>query len=75
MTHSFSWEASGNPNDPSGVACFKVGDESVTVLMNNFAQAAKFDRLIEKACDLTKQKLIGRATNGISDLLKGCRYG
>jgi len=75
MTHSFSWEASGNPNDPSGVACFKVGNESVTVAMDNFAQAAKLNRLIEKACDLTKQGLIDRATNGISYLLKGYRYG
>jgi hypothetical protein len=71
---TFSWEGSSNPNDPSGVACFKVGNESVTILMDNFAQAAKLNGLIEKACDLTKQRLIDRATNGISDLLKGYRY-
>jgi hypothetical protein len=75
MTHSFSWEASGDPNDPSGVAGFKVGNESVTVLMDNFPQAAKLNRLIGEACDLTKQRLIDRATSGISDLLKGYRYG
>lgn len=72
---SFSWEASGNPNDPTGVACFRVGDESVTVLMDDFAQAARLNRLIEEACDLTKQRLIDRATDGISDLLKGYRHG
>jgi hypothetical protein len=71
---SFSWEGSDNPNDPSGVACFKVGRESVTVGMDNFAQAAKLERLIEKACDITKQLLLNRATDGISLLLKGYRY-
>ena len=71
---SFSWEASGDPNDPSGVACFKVGNESVTVLMDDFAQAARLNRLIEEACDLARQRLIDRTTNGISDLLKGYRY-
>ena len=42
--------------------------------MEDFAQAAKLNRLIEKACDLTQQRLIGRATYGISDLLKGYCY-
>jgi hypothetical protein len=71
---SFSWTASSNPSDPSGIACFKVGNESVTVAMDNFVQAAKLNLLIEKACGLTKQRLIDRATNGISDLLRGYRY-
>ena len=70
----FSWESSGNPNDPSGVAKFKVGAESVAVLMIDFREALKLDRLIQKACDRTKQQVIDRALLDISRILKEHRY-
>ena len=35
---TFSWRASGDRNDPSGVATFSVGYESVDIGMNNFAE-------------------------------------
>lgn len=50
----FTWVGSGNPNDPSGVARFVVGHESVTVAMRSFREAYSLSRLIEKACDRTK---------------------
>lgn len=77
MEHSryqFSWEASGNPNDPSGVARYKVDDESVCVAMLSFKQALKLDRLIQKACDLSREQLIERSLIDISDLLNRYRY-
>jgi hypothetical protein len=70
----FSWESSGNVDDLSGIARFAVGHESVTVAMDNFAQAAKLNRLFEKACDWEKHQTIDRAIGGISNLLHGYRY-
>ena len=70
----FFWEGSGNPNDPSGVACFKVGNESVTAIMQDLPQALKLFRLIEKACDRQKQQTIDRALSGLTDILNSYRY-
>lgn len=67
---SFHWEGSGNPNDPSGVALFTVGSESVSITMHSFSEAGKLRRLIEKACERSKEKAINRALFGISELLK-----
>lgn len=74
MTHTFHWEGTGNPNDPSGVAKYTVGHHTVAIIMDSFPQAHMLNRLIEKACDLSKQKAIDRAIYGISDLLKSQRY-
>lgn len=74
QSFEFSWEGTDNPNDPSGVACFKVGSESVKVLMQDLPQALKLLRLIEKACDWQKQQTIDRAISGLSDLLNNYRY-
>lgn len=76
MTDSFSfhWEGTGNPNDPSGVALFTVGSESVSIIFNNFSQAGKLHRLIEKACERSKRRAIERAVSGISNLLKEHLY-
>lgn len=38
---TLSWEAVDNPSDPSGVARFTFGNQSVAIVMNNFSQAAK----------------------------------
>jgi hypothetical protein len=70
----FSWESSGNCDDLSGIARFAVGHESVTIAMDNFAQAAKLNRLFRKACDWEKQQTIDCAISGISSLLHGYRY-
>lgn len=74
-TFSFHWEASSNPSDPSGVALFTVGSESVSIVMNSFSEAEKLRHLIEKACDRSKQRAIDRAVSGISELLKNHIYG
>ena len=74
LSPEFSWKGSDNPNDPSGVACFKVGSESVKVLMQDLPQALKLFRLIEKACDWQKQQTIDRAVFGLTDLLNHYRY-
>ena len=74
-TFSFQWEGSDNPNDPSGVALFIVGDQSVSFVMNNFSQAGRLRSLVEKACDLSKQQAIDRAISCISNLLETHRYG
>lgn len=73
-TFYFQWEGSDNPNDPSGVASFIVEDQQVSVLMDNFSQAGRLRSLIEKACYLSKQQAIDRATFGISNLLNTHRY-
>ena len=73
-TFSFRWEGTTNPNDPSGVALFTVGSESVAIPMNNFQEAGKLRRLIEKACNRCKEKAINRAVSEISELLKNHLY-
>lgn len=73
-TFSFRWEGDDNPNDPSGVALFTVGSESVSIPFNNFSQAGKLRRLIEKACERSKHRAIERAVSGISNLLKEHLY-
>ena len=74
MNHILQWEGTDNPNDPSGVAKYTVGHLTVLVIMDSLAHAQQLSRLIEKACDLSKQKAINRAIWGISDLLKSQRY-
>ena len=71
---SFRWEGNDNPNDPSGVALFTVGSESVSIAFNNFSHAVKLRRLIEKACERSKHRAIERAVFGISNLLKEHLY-
>jgi hypothetical protein len=71
---SFQWEGSSNPNDPSGVARFKVRGQSVSIVMHSFLNAEKLRSLIEKACDISKQQTIDRAVSQITDLLKTHRY-
>ena len=73
-TFSFRWEGTGNPNDPSGVALFTVGSESVSIPLNNFSQAGKLRGLIERACERSKHRAIERAVSGISALLKEYLY-
>lgn len=53
---SFSWESDDNPNDLSGVARFEFGGEVVSVIMRSLKEAEKLNKLIEAACDATKQK-------------------
>ena len=74
-TFSFCWEGSGNPNDPSGVALFTVGSESVSITMHSFSEAGKLRRLIEKACERSKERAINKAVSGITELLKTHLYG
>jgi hypothetical protein len=71
---TFEWAGTDNPNDPSGVARFKVGMESIAIPMNDFRLATKLDRLITKACERSKQKAIDRAIVGVSELLSKYRY-
>lgn len=73
-TYIFKWESSGNLNDPSGVAIFTVGQQSVAVAMDSFSQATKLNGIIERACDLSKQQTIDRAIQGISSLLHEYRH-
>lgn len=72
--YQFSWEGGDNPNDPAGVARFAVGHESVAVIMDNFSQAAKLNRLIEKACDWERQETIDRSIAGLSSFFNQYRY-
>lgn len=72
--YQFFWEGTDNPNDPSGVAQFKVGMQSVSVPMHSLPEALKLSRLIEKACDRSRQKAIDRAADGILRLLTEQRY-
>ena len=74
-TFSFRWEGTGNPNDPSGVALFTVGSESVSIAMHSFSEAGKLRRLIEKACERSKERAINKAVSGITKLLKTHLYG
>jgi len=67
---SFRWEGADNPNDPSGVALFTVGSESVLIVFNDFSQAEKLRGLIEKACERSKHRVIERATFSIATLFK-----
>lgn len=67
---SFRWEGTDNPNDPSGVALFTVGSQSVSILFNDFSQAARLCGLIEEACKQSEQQAIDQAASGISALLK-----
>ena len=71
---SFHWEGSGNPNDPSGVALFTVGSESVSIAMRSFSEAGKLRRLTEKACERSKERAINKAVSGITELLKAHLY-
>lgn len=71
---TLSWEADDNPNDPSGVARFTVGNQSVAIGMNNFFQATKLYELIEQAFELEKQQLLARIDLGLSTLLHTYRH-
>ena len=71
---TFSWRASGDRNDPSGVATFSVGYESVDIGMNNFAEAGKLLRLIEKASDREQQRFIDRALISVTRSLNDYRH-
>lgn len=73
-TFSFRWEGTGNPNDPSGVARFTVGCESLPIPMHSFSEAGKLCRLIEKACARSKERAINRAVSEISELLRTHLY-
>jgi hypothetical protein len=73
-SYSSSWEGGDNPSDLSGVARFKVRDESVSVAMRSFADYARLDSLIQKACDLRRQQALECAILGVSDLLSKHRY-
>ena len=73
-SYSSSWEGSDNPSDLSGVACFKVGNESVAVAMRSVNHYARLDSLIQKACDLRRQQALECAILGMSDLLNKHRY-
>lgn len=73
-TFFFRWEGTGNPNDPSGVATFAVGSESVSVTMHSFSEAGKLRRLVEKACERSKHQAVVRAASSISKLLKEQLY-
>lgn len=73
-TFAFRWEGTDNPNDPSGVALFTVGSESVSVAMHNFTEAGKLRRLVEKACERSKHQAVERAASSISKLLKEQLY-
>ena len=70
----FSWRASEDPSNPSGVATFSVGCESVDIGMNNFAEAGKLNRLIEKAIDREQQRFIDRAIISITRSLNDYRH-
>ena len=72
--YQFFLEGTDNPNDPSGVARFKVGMESISIPMHSLSEALKLDRLINKACDSSKRKAIEQAAACISDLLKKQLY-
>ena len=71
---TFSWRASEDPNDPSGVATFSVGCESVDIGMNNFAEAGKLNRLIEKASNREQQRFIDRAIISVTRSLNDYRH-
>jgi hypothetical protein len=70
----FEWEGTDNPNDPSGVARFVVGGESVSILMGDFRLANKLERLIRKACDRSKRRAAERAIVAITELLNKYSY-
>jgi hypothetical protein len=73
-TFSFRWEGRADPDDPSGIALLTVGSESVAIPMNHFEKATKLRRLVEKACNRSKEQAINRAVSGISELLKNHLY-
>lgn len=70
----FTWASSGDPGNPSGVARFVVGHESVTIAMPSFREAYRLSRLIEKACDRAKQQTIDWAIASVSSLLDTHRH-
>jgi hypothetical protein len=71
---SFSWEASDNPNDTSGIARISVGDQYVEVDMSSFSHANKLIGIIEKVCYLERQKTIDSSINNITNILNKQRY-
>lgn len=70
---TFSWEGSDNPNDPSGIAKFTVGLETVSIIMDSLQQASSLRRLFEKACYREKQQIIDRIHCHITQVLNESR--
>ena len=71
---AFSWKGNDNPNDPSGVATFKVDDESISIVMNKLSEANKLCRLVETACAREKQRAIEITIRKTYALLNESRY-
>jgi hypothetical protein len=66
----FQWEASDNPNDPEGVATFKCGGYSVSVVLDDFATASRLSYLMQSAYQLGRNDALDRALHAIPNLLK-----
>jgi hypothetical protein len=74
VTHTFQWEGTDNPNDPSGVATFKCGGRRVSAIFHDFVTASKLSGLIGAAYERGKHDAINKAKLTIPKLLDEQRY-
>jgi hypothetical protein len=72
--HTFQWEGTDNPNDPSGVATFKCDGVKVSAIFHDFVTASKLSYLIGAVYERGKHDAINKAKLTISKLLEEQRY-
>ncbi|ATW62753.1 hypothetical protein SCBWM1_gp69 [Synechococcus phage S-CBWM1] len=72
-TH-FSWLASEDPKDPSGVATFTCNGMSVKIELDDFTTAARLSHLIRAAYDLGRSDSIDKMIRTIPRFLNEQRY-
>lgn len=70
----FSWSASENLDDPSGIAVFKCNDLTVNTHLGDFTTASKLSNLLHAAYQLGINDAIDRAMKAVPDLLNKQRY-
>ena len=71
----FQWEASGNPNDPGGIATFKCNGMTLSIALNDFSTGSRLSNLLEAAYQLGRNDAIDKALRTVPRLLKDQRYG
>jgi hypothetical protein len=72
---TFTWEGTGNPNDPSGIARFGCdGSFTISFTLDSFSTASRISNLLRAAYQRGKNDAIDTALHVIPKLLNEQRY-
>lgn len=71
----FQWKASGNPNDPEGIATFTCNGMTLSIALNDFSTGSRLSSLLDAAYQLGRNDAIDKALRTIPKLLQDQRHG